>query len=170
MSMEQIQAYYKIGLHRLEGWYQNPSSLSSALYLTGAAFVVTALFWRYSSIGTTTTDRTKTKKSHKQQQKMPTKTVPLSRESHIDSISTSFHHEYKPGLLQLVGNYDSENEKNCYDKRYYNEMLLKLLIELDGIDITVLPTDDKVQLKNRRKAVIKEIQHHLQLLDTLPRN
>lgn len=167
--MEQIQACYSIGLQRINGWYQDLCSLPSALYLTSAAFVVTALFWRYSSTATVT-GRTKTKKSHNQQQIMPAKSIPLSRESHIDSIATKFHQEYKPGLLQLAGDYDSKDEKNRYDKRYYNEMLLKLLIELDGIDITVLPADDKIQLKNRRKAVIKEIQHHLQLLDTLPRN
>ncbi|CAR28174.1 hypothetical protein ZYGR_0N06650 [Zygosaccharomyces rouxii] len=169
--MEQLQTYYRTGLQRLEGWSQNSCTLSSALCLTSAAFVVTALFWKYSSTSTTTTtSRAKTKKSRNQQQRMTAKTVPLSRESHIDTVSTRFHQEYKPGLLQLVGKYDPKNEKNSYDKRYYNEMLLKLLIELDGIDITALPTDDKLKLKNRRKTVIKEIQTHLQLLDTLPRN
>lgn len=168
--MNQIQYYYRNGLQRLESWSQDSSTVAGALCLTGAAFVVTALFWRYSSTTTSTTTTTRKKKSCKHHEKMPTKTVPLSKESHIDSVSIRFHQEYKPGLLQLVGKYDSQDEKNRYNKRYYNEMLLKLLIELDGIDITDLPTNEKAELKSKRKTVIRDIQKHLQLLDTLPRN
>lgn len=168
--MEQVQVYYEIAMQRLEGWYQNPSSIPTALYLTGAAFVMTALLWTYSSTNNATNDSTKRKKSGNKRKKMQAKTAPLSKGSHIDIISKTFHNEYKQGLLQLVVNYNAKDEKNRYDRRYYNEMLLKLLIELDGIDITALPTEEKLQLKNKRKAVIKEIQTHLQLLDTLPRN
>lgn len=46
-------------------------------------------------------------------------------------------------------------------------MLLKLLIELDGIDLVDLEPERKKILKSKRKDVIKLIQTELKLLDSL---
>lgn len=158
--MDQLLAHYKNGLQQLENWRFDENALCNVVCLTGAAVIVTALMWR-------TTRKNTTKRNRKPTMGEALKPSPMTKESHIENVLLRFEQEYKPGLLKLLQQYDPSDEKCKYDRRYYNEMLLKLLIELDGIDITSLQGERKVELKLKRKGAVKEIQQHLKLLDTL---
>lgn len=159
--MDRLLAHYRNGMQQLESWSTDQSVLYNAVCLTGAAAIVTAIFWRTVTRKSTFKDL----KKHTMDEQL--KSAPLTKESHIDNVLLRFEQEYKPGLLKLLESFDPSDEKCTYNRRYYNEMLLKLLIELDGIDITTLQGERKAELKLKRKAVIKEIQQHLKLLDTL---
>ncbi|SCU81078.1 LAMI_0B04720g1_1 [Lachancea mirantina] len=91
----------------------------------------------------------------------------LSLKEQIDAVYAKYMDEYKTGLHQLLENYDPAREKDQYQRKYYNEMLLKLLIELDGVDLVDLPAEEKAALKEKRKQTIKEIQSELKKLDAL---
>ncbi|CAR23257.1 Snl1p [Lachancea thermotolerans CBS 6340] len=117
----------------------------------------------------------KPKKSHKskgKKAKNPERSVqrkPLTLEEQIEGVHQKFVNEYKEGLDRLAKNYDAKSEKDQYQLNYYNEMLLKLVIELDGVDLVEVEPELKAKLKSRRKQVIHEIQSNLKKLDQLKR-
>ncbi|SCU85023.1 LAFA_0D13432g1_1 [Lachancea sp. 'fantastica'] len=92
---------------------------------------------------------------------------PASLEDQIENVHQRFLSEYKQGVDALIQDFDPSSEKLQYQRNYYNEMLLKLVIELDGVDLVDLEGDRKTVLKDRRKQVIKEIQTDLKRLDSL---
>ncbi|SCV04370.1 LAME_0H17898g1_1 [Lachancea meyersii CBS 8951] len=92
---------------------------------------------------------------------------PVTLEEQIENVYKRYLAEYKQGLDALVADFDPKSEKQQYQLNYYNEMLLKLVIELDGVDLVDLEGDRKIALKDRRKCVIREIQTDLKRLDSL---
>lgn len=96
-----------------------------------------------------------------------TKKKPLTLEEKIESVQQKYNKEYKDGLHSLLANFKSDSETDEYQCNYYNEMLLKLLIELDGVDLTDVEGERKQTLKEKRKAAVKEIQGELKNLDRL---
>ncbi|QLG73802.1 hypothetical protein HG535_0F03130 [Zygotorulaspora mrakii] len=166
--MEWASSYYRANIKPLVETYvldNDNGVLSNALLLTGAsAIVVSAMLWRSAGLSAKKTEKKKTKKQSKQEQN---KVHSLSFEEQIESVWLRFNNEYKNGVDQLFESFDKNDEKKIYQRNYYNEMLLKLLIELDGIDLANLQGERKIKLKERRKAVIKEIQTYLRKLDKL---
>lgn len=96
-----------------------------------------------------------------------TKTVPLTLEGKIENIALRYENEFKDRIIKLVEIYDNKNEKLVYERNYCNEMLLKLLIELDGVDLVDIEPERKAILKQKRKDIIKVIQKELSTLDCL---
>ncbi|QLL32263.1 hypothetical protein HG536_0C04320 [Torulaspora globosa] len=171
--MDRVIGFYKGNLKPLVDQYvPEGSAMSSSVYLTGAAaIIVTAILWRNLRL----TSRKATKKDH-QRRKKPArasakkehdKPIPMTPERRIHNVRLRFLDEYEQGVLKLLENYNAGDKDQIYQRNYYNEMLLKLLIELDGIDLSNVPGEKKLTLKQQRKTVIKEIQTHLKLLDKL---
>lgn len=95
------------------------------------------------------------------------KPVPLTLEGQIENVALRHENEFKPRIEKLLASFNKKNEKEVYERNYCNEMLLKLLIELDGIDLVDLGAERKQVLKQKRKEVIKTIQSELKALDAL---
>lgn len=162
--MDHITKFYRSNLKpSLEKYAADEEKLSTTLYITSAAIIIAALFWRSSRL--TTSKRPKQNKRKKN--KEDDKPVPMTLEKKIENVSLRFNDEYRDKVQQLVENFDAENEKDVYQRNFYNEMLLKLLIELDGVDLIDIEGERKAALKERRKAGIKEIQVELKKLDKL---
>ncbi|CAI4848050.1 CNT_collapsed_G0053520.mRNA.1.CDS.1 [Saccharomyces cerevisiae] len=93
--------------------------------------------------------------------------VPLTLEEQIDNVSLRYGNELEGRSKDLINRFDVEDEKDIYERNYCNEMLLKLLIELDSIDLINVDESLRRPLKEKRKGVIKEIQAMLKSLDSL---
>lgn len=106
----------------------------------------------------------KSKKSKAQFEKAP---VSLTLEEQIENVSLRYSNELAGRSRDLINRFDAKDEKDIYERNYCNEMLLKLLIELDGIDLINVEESLRKSLKEKRKAVIKEIQAMLKSLDSL---
>lgn len=168
--MEHIVAFYKSNLKPLANqFFPDDSDASSTFYMTGAAaIIVTAIIWR--SLGLSSSKRTKRQQAKKKDRTKRNKDVkpePLTLEKRIENVRLRFNDEYKPGITSLLENYDPADKDKVYQRNYYNEMLLKLLIELDGVDLGEMQGERKIALKEQRKGVIREIQAHLKTLDKL---
>ncbi|KAL6944780.1 hypothetical protein ACO0RG_001534 [Hanseniaspora osmophila] len=86
----------------------------------------------------------------------------------IQEVNVKFNKEYREGIVQLLESYDPAVEEDTYKKKFYGEMLLKLLIELDGVDLISMEEGEaKNALKTKRKQSIKEIQSYLRKVDAL---
>lgn len=107
------------------------------------------------------------KSANKNVEKANKKPVPLTLEGQIENVSLRYENEFKPRIEKLLDSFDKEDEKQIYERNYCNEMLLKLLIELDGVDLIALEPERKQILKQKRKDVIKVIQSELKALDAL---
>lgn len=92
---------------------------------------------------------------------------PLTLEQEIDQVLYKYDTVYKDGITTLYKDFDAKNENMRYQCSYYNEMLLGLLIQLDGIDLSRLDNESKLILKEKRKCVIRNIQSELKKLDKL---
>lgn len=106
-----------------------------------------------------------TKSSKDVENKKPV--APLALEAQIENVELRYENEFKPRIQVLLKSFDKNIEKDVYERNYCNEMLLKLLIELDGIDLVNLEPERKRILKSKRKEVIKLIQSEIKLLDSL---
>lgn len=170
--MDRIISYCKNNLKPLvEKYVPEDGEVSNTVYITGAAAIImTAILWRSSRL--TNSGRENRKQARKKSSKTKSKNqdekpLPMTPEKKIDSVHLRFVNEYKDGVQKLLDNYDSSDKNEVYQRNYYNEMLLKLLIELDGVDLADMQGERRVTLKEKRKAVIKEIQAHLKKLDKL---
>lgn len=69
--------------------------------------------------------------------------------------------EYVPQMDEYIENYDTlSEEKREYNANYFQEMLLKELMNLDGLDVA-----ENAVLRDNRRKVIKFIQKHQSRLD-----
>lgn len=97
---------------------------------------------------------TKTKKKKK-----PTKAQKANKE--IQLILDYVEETYVPQIDDYLENYDKLPENNRdYKFKYFDEMLLKELMKLDGVDVA-----GNEVLRENRKKVIKFIQEHQRRLD-----
>lgn len=167
--MDHITKFYKSNLQpSFEKYAADDGKLSTTMYVTGAAIITAALLWRSSRLSTSKNRKqTKRKKNKGEIRKEDEKPVPMTLEKKIENVSLRFKDEYSDKVQRLLEDFDAENEKDVYQRNFYNEMLLKLLIELDGVDLIDVEGERKVTLKERRKAIIKEIQAELKKLDKL---
>lgn len=171
--MDRVIDFYKANLKPLVDQYvPEDSPVSSSAYVTGAAaIIVTAIVWRNlrlsGSKGTRGPQQSRKKPTKAAAKKEDDKPVPMTAERRIESVRLRFQEEYEKGVLKLLEGYDSNDKDQAYQRNYFNEMLLKLLIELDGIDLSSMQGEKKLALKEQRKQVIKEIQSHLRSLDKL---
>lgn len=76
----------------------------------------------------------------------------------IQAILDHVEHEYIPQIEEFVANPRMEDSEYKYN--YLEEMLLKQLMALDGIEV-----DGNEVLRDNRKKVIKFIQEHQRRLD-----
>ena len=91
----------------------------------------------------------------------------MTLENQIENIWLRYKNEFEGRIESLSTSFDAGDEKHVYERNYCNEMLLKLLIELDGVDLVNLEPERKQVLRNRRKDIIKTIQEKLNALDKL---
>ena len=91
----------------------------------------------------------------------------MTEEETIDHVLEKFRKEYEVGLNKLVEEYDDSAEEMKYQRNFYNEMLLHLLLDLDGVHLDSLEGERKEQVRLQRKAAIKKIQLELKKLDHL---
>ncbi|CAH00858.1 Snl1p [Kluyveromyces lactis] len=175
VAMDKLQEYAHACLvdlrriHSLEDAYQ-----SMTVRVSGIMIVTALVLW--ISSGTTKKPRGKksrkskkgkhaAKKSQKEIEKEKLKN--MSEEETIKYVLDKFTNEYEEGLHKLLENYDSTSETMQYQRNFYNEMLLHLLLDLDGVHLGNLEGEKKEQVRLQRKAAIKKIQLELKKLDKL---
>ncbi|AJR47382.1 BEM_collapsed_G0028250.mRNA.1.CDS.1 [Saccharomyces cerevisiae] len=153
----------------MEHWKSKLSKTSTSTYVLLAVIAVVFLVTirrPNGSKGKSSKKRAskKNKKGKNQFEKAP---VPLTLEEQIDNVSLRYGNELEGRSKDLINRFDVEDEKDIYERNYCNEMLLKLLIELDSIDLINVDESLRRPLKEKRKGVIKEIQAMLKSLDSL---
>lgn len=67
-------------------------------------------------------------------------------------MSLRYGNELEGRSKDLINRFDVEDEKDIYERNYCNEMLLKLLIELDSIDLINVDESLRRPLKEKGKA------------------
>lgn len=141
--------------------FENQDSRVIAIVATSTFAICVAYYiWGTLSKGTSKQDK-KVKLDKKD------KAAPLTLEAKIENVALRYENEFKPRIQKLIDSFNKENEKDVYERNYCNEMLLKLLIELDGIDLVDVEAARKKILKQKRKDIIKIIQSELKTLDAL---
>ncbi|CUS23572.1 LAQU0S10e03466g1_1 [Lachancea quebecensis] len=154
----------------LEPWVRKLRNDNMAMIYTATAvgaLLLVLVFKPSKSSKPKKSRKSKGKKAEKSRPNVQRK--PLTLEEQIEGVHQKFVNEYKEGLDNLAESYDTTSEKDQYQLNYYNEMLLKLVIELDGVDLVEVEPELKTKLKSRRKQVIHEIQSSLKRLDLLKR-
>ncbi|SMN21157.1 similar to Saccharomyces cerevisiae YIL016W SNL1 Protein of unknown function proposed to be involved in nuclear pore complex biogenesis and maintenance as well as protein folding [Maudiozyma saulgeensis] len=98
---------------------------------------------------------------------MDPKPIALNPTEQLENIFLRYENEFKDRIAKIMELYSPDDDKDVYERNYCNEMLLKLLIELDGVDLLALEGEERKQLRQRRKDIIKVIQNELVKLDSL---
>lgn len=126
--------------------------------LTLAAVVVTTLL----VVGGVAGGSSRPKKSDKKKKKPKKKVSRAQKANHeIQRVLDYVEDEYVPQIDKYLTEYKSlDKEEVQYKYKYFEEMLLKELMKLDGIDVSA----SDVLRENRRK-VIKFVQDHQKRLD-----
>lgn len=103
----------------------------------------------------------------KKQASLDKKPIALNPTEQLENIYLRYENEFKGRIAKITELYSPDDEKDVYERNYCNEMLLKLLIELDGVDLLSLEGNERKKLRQRRKDIIKVIQNELVKLDSL---
>ncbi|EJS43267.1 snl1p [Saccharomyces arboricola H-6] len=153
----------------MDDWKDKLSKTSTSTYVVLAVIAVVFLVTVTRPTGNKGKSSKKkgSKKGSKSKGQFKKAPVPLSLEEQIGNVSLRYNNELRDRSADLINRFDATDEKNIYERNYCNEMLLKLLIELDGIDLINVDEFLRKSLKEKRKAVIKEIQATLKSLDSL---
>ncbi|GMM55531.1 Snl1 protein [Maudiozyma humilis] len=93
--------------------------------------------------------------------------VPMDPAAKLENVYLRYENEFKDRVAKITDLFSPDDEKDVYERNYCNEMLLKLMIELDNVDLTTLPGSQKKKLRLRRKEILKIIQEELVRLDAL---
>ncbi|AAS54729.1 AGR239Wp [Eremothecium gossypii ATCC 10895] len=88
-------------------------------------------------------------------------------EDSIAAVEARYEKEFRERAERVVAAGRLADEKDEWECNFCKEMLLKLLIELDGIELTAESGERRATLKKRRKAAILKIQEQLKRLDEL---
>ena len=126
--------------------------------------VATMFLWNYVA---RKNDESTQEGIKKKQADLDRKPVALNPTEQLENIYLRYENEYKGRIAKITDLYSPEDEKDVYERNYCNEMLLKLLIELDGVDLLTLQGNERKRLRQRRKDIIKVIQNELVKLDSL---
>lgn len=153
-------------IHSLEDAYA-----SVTLRVTGAVLLTAFVMWISSGTAKKSTNKKATKSGRRKKGKKSKQAVKeVTPEERIDHVLSKFQKEYEIGFNQLLETYVAGEEKSEYQRNYYNEMLLHLLLDLDGVHLDSLEGDRKEAVRVQRKAAIKKIQLELKRLDQLQQN
>lgn len=130
----------------------NVNSITISLTLTALAIIfITSKIFKYSISENNTKQKKKKKKLSKAQK----------ANKNIQAILDYVESNYIPEIDEYITNFKSLKPEDVeYKYKYYEEMLLKQLMKLDGIDVS----GNEILRENRRK-VIKFIQDHQKRLD-----
>lgn len=126
--------------------------------------VATMFLWNYVARKNDVSTQEGIKKKQADLDKKP---VALNPTEQLENIYLRYENEFKDRITKITELYSPEDEKDVYERNYCNEMLLKLLIELDGVDLLTLQGNERKKLRQRRKDIIKVIQNELVKLDSL---
>ena len=126
--------------------------------------VATMFLWNYVARKNDVSTQEGIKKKQADLDKKP---VALNPTEQLENIYLRYENEFKDRITKITELYSPEDEKDVYERNYCNEMLLKLLIELDGVDLLTLQGNERKKLRQRRKDIIKDIQNELVKLDSL---
>ncbi|KAI5951042.1 hypothetical protein KGF54_004116 [Candida jiufengensis] len=141
----------------------NPVTISLTLISLTTLFIFGKIFGS-STTSTTTTklddkNSTTTTKSTKKPKKKVSKAQKANKE--IQEILDYVESEYVPEIDNYIENYKKLSIDEIDSKfKFFDEMLLKELMKLDGIDV-----NGNEILRENRKKVIKFIQDHQNRLD-----
>lgn len=92
----------------------------------------------------------------------------LSDEEKVTEVKRKFNEEYKADAEKILEKFDKNNAQDVYKKSFLGEMLMKLLLELDSVDVSQMEDlEKKAKLKEGRKNTIHEIQGFLKEIDAL---
>ncbi|CDO93962.1 unnamed protein product [Kluyveromyces dobzhanskii CBS 2104] len=174
--MDKLEEYAKAylaefrGIRTLEDAYQ-----SMTVRVSGIMLVTALVLWFSSSGSGTAGSKKKSKKARKrkhgdkksEKELEKEKLKKMSEEETIQYVVDKFTNEYEEGLTKLLDSYDAASETMQYQRNFYNEMLLHLLLDLDGVELANLEGERKEQVRLQRKAAIKKIQLELKKLDKL---
>lgn len=131
--------------------------------LTLVALTTLLIFGKIFLSGGSSTTSSSDKKSTKS--KKPKKKLSKAQKANksIQAILDFVESEYVPQIDKYIDNYKSlKSDEAEYKYNYFEEMLLKELMKLDGIDVS----SNDILRENRRK-VVKFIQDHQKRLDKL---
>ncbi|KAL3232957.1 HSP70 co-chaperone SNL1 [Nakaseomyces bracarensis] len=151
-------------MEKLMDYLKNDNGELNIYLATATAALLAVIVWKFSSRSAQTSSKKSSKKKKNVKRAEP---VQMTLEKKIENVHLRYKNEYEERIKKVLGTFNPDSEKDVYEKNYCNEMLLKLLIELDGIDLVNEEPERKKQLKEQRKLVIKEIQGQLKKLDTL---
>ncbi|KAH3901005.1 Snl1p SCDLUD_002470 [Saccharomycodes ludwigii] len=158
-------------LDKTQSYVDQTKFVTSKNIFTAISFCLLSLIYLLAKSTPKKKKKLQKKKSHKNRDIGLSTSKPPSKKSHDEQIKSAlnkYDSEYKEGVTRLVTNYNPELQDDVYQKNYYNEMLLKLLIELDGVDLTTIENPElKSELKSKRKTAIRSIQAELHKLDAL---
>lgn len=114
-------------------------------------------------LGTSSSSNSPKKSKKKNQKKKQKKKVSKAQKANlqIQDILNFVEEKYVPEIDDYLENYESlSSEQIQYKYTYFEEMLLKELMNLDGVDVS-----GNSILRDNRKKVIKFIQEHQKRLD-----
>lgn len=135
----------------------SPITVSLTLIALTTILIFGKVFSPKSTVSTTANDKASAKK--KKGKKKLSKAQRANKE--IQFILDFVESEYVPQIDTYIDTYKSLTEDEVqYKYNYFEEMLLKELMKLDGIDVS---SNDI--LRENRKKVIKFIQDHQKRLD-----
>ena len=169
----------KINTDAVVSFYQrlinnNASDMDKCIATVGAVGVLSLfVFNPFGGSG----NSSNVKKSKKNTKRVVKRTIPkyepiikkeLTDEEKVVEVKRKFNEEYKKDAEQILQSFDKNNEKDVYKKAFLGEMLMKLLLELDSIDVSQMEDlEKKNKLKEGRKNTIHEIQGYLKQIDAL---
>lgn len=169
--MDKLQEYAETVLADVKSIHSVEDALQSlTVRVTGMLFVTALAVWisSRSTTGGSSSGKKKSKKKSKGRTKgKVVKKKVMTEEETIKDVINRFEKEYEQGLTKLWENFDPSSETMQYERNYYNEMLLHLLLDLDGVHLGNLEGDKKEEVRLQRKAAIKKIQLELKKLDKL---
>lgn len=95
----------------------------------------------------------------------------LQNEDKINAVVNKFKTTFEKDCIKLLdpeNKYNSNDDKMVYQQKFLGEMLMKLLLELDAVDVSEIEDVERKQnIKQMRKDGIKLIQGYLKPIDAL---
>lgn len=95
----------------------------------------------------------------------------LQNEDKINAVVNKFKTDFEKDcekLLDPENKYNPKDEKMAYQQKFLGEILMKLLLELDAVDVSEIEDIERKQnIKQMRKDGIRLIQNYLKPIDAL---
>lgn len=173
-AADNVGVYYKVAAYNVETYIEALKHTSSdeiisdfselkvtpvTVSISLAALAATVLFGRLLGTAFSKLGDSGKKKSGKKKKKKLTKAQRANLE--IQQILDFVELKYVPEIDDYLENYTTLSKDQAqYKFKYFDEMLLKELVKLDGVDVS-----GNDVLRDNRKKVIKFIQDHQKRLD-----